>query len=332
MFIHYLHSPLDSSLIRATIGKMCKSWNITYSCTHTRMIRLSKCRGTVYTKAKPTSEPRAACCSTPILTFKAAGACGGCKRAPQEKALEKTLLECQTQFSWGDPRREAAESEYQHQLHLLHKTVPDSKRYKGYRGPDAQTVSSELPSSSLRTEIFPEDVESINDEWAEWASEWESGWTSPPNDTIDDGVEDSECFAYDLEADHNPYEVLIDKHNPYEELVGVGQSEESLTDGLLQRDDMATTELTRTEDNEPERSTRTAEVSIPFKALPPHARRRSSAAKQNSRSDDTSMELDLLERLKCFRYQRVIAVSSWTRCETLLVNGYDPRGTITKTL
>ncbi|KAK3697245.1 hypothetical protein LTR37_017557 [Vermiconidia calcicola] len=319
---------------------MCKTWTLTYTCTHTRLIRLSKCRGTVTIQPKATRDPKAACHSTPILTLHARTACGECERAKVEKELLEALSAVQARSSaWiVDPKVAAAQEEYDQQIHALWKRIP-GKQFKKYARPEKGECTTYLPrrTSLLGREVRVEDVVVMYETnktavGGGWDWEAQAGDYSSLADEIaeregDVGMDAGEDFVL-FEDQANP---MVSPASTEDEDYSSYWTSESTTDSLINDIEaecsdpwVPSTEMqpSTISTSTPLRDVAGNEAASPpaprsAKVVPPHERRRQRKSSSSSvrykaapSAEDETTKLDLPERLRCFSFGRVMTVSS----------------------
>lgn len=72
--------------------KMCKIWNIKYSCDHIFSFRLSTCRESVTTQVRQGDTSKVLCHPSPALSFyDKSQLCGPCQRRPEEESLAQWM-------------------------------------------------------------------------------------------------------------------------------------------------------------------------------------------------------------------------------------------------
>ena len=329
---------------------MCKTFSINYSCAHTRQVRLSKCRGTFTTKSKPTSEPKALCCSAPVFSIQANAACGQCKRGKDETKLTESLLKIKASLPWSDPELMAAEAKYNTDIFALSKRFPGAK-FKTITRPETQQRMELLRGSLLREEVQPEDV--VDDAWEEYAKDWSKpygnfdgenagdgevsmteetatedegsdDWSAPtdwttdttPTDTVDFEPWDDRSDVWSTPADwtSDTSSVDMDDVEPSDAVTTLLSTvENGAIEGLSSHSiDIGpdTTCEAILNDTSPSNQT-TISPAPPGQLKPPTAPytlpSKSELASRSS-SQSTKMELDLLERLQCFRFHYLITV------------------------
>lgn len=158
---------------------MCKTWTLSYSCTHIRTVRLSTCRGTVTYQTDDDDirkrEPKAACASKPTLSFCIPTACGECERLKVEQQLKKPIDDLRARIAeWDDPERLAVETEHNARLHRLNRQFPKAQ-FKKYLRPEKGRRTTELVAlSPLKNEVVPDDIEASEED-----EEWRASWSTP---------------------------------------------------------------------------------------------------------------------------------------------------------
>lgn len=164
---------------RTTKTKMCKTWALTYACTHSTSIRASTCFGTIQMKSSrkysQTSAP--ACLGYPVIAIHTASLCGPC-----QKEAKRTLLnaELHASFStalglWAPETEEmrTAKEVHERSIWALEKEYPLEK-IKALPRPTG-IVKRTRKRSLLRNEVKRADIADrpstvVNDGW------WSSGW------------------------------------------------------------------------------------------------------------------------------------------------------------
>lgn len=174
---------------------MCKTWNIKYACDHVFQFRLSTCRGTFTTQAKPTSNPKATCNSGSVLAFRSSTSCGPCQRSEIEKAMDERImsLKAHEQDPWS-PSEELiqAEAEYAGQSYLLDKRFPGQRFHKHAR-PEKGWRPYLRRGTLLKQEVKPEDVV---ERWEANKTAFGGGW-----DDWDEGYKTMEEELAESEAE-----------------------------------------------------------------------------------------------------------------------------------
>ncbi|KAK3696895.1 hypothetical protein LTR37_017725 [Vermiconidia calcicola] len=310
---------------------MCKTWTLTYTCTHTRLIRLSKCRGTVTIQPKATSNPKAACHT-----------CGECERAKVEKELLDALSAVQARSSACivDLKVAAAQEEYDQQIHALWKRIP-GKQFKKYARPEKGEETTCLPrrTSLLRREVRVEDVvvkyepnkTAVGGGW-DWEAQ-EGDYSSLADEVAGGeggvGMGAGEDFVLS-EDEANPMGSPASTENEHYSSYWTLESSSDTTDSLTNDTEaecfdpwVPSTEMqpSTTSSSTSLRDIAGNEAASPSaprspKVVPPHERRRqqkknsSSSVPYKAAAEEESTKLDLPERLRCFTFGRMMIVGS----------------------
>lgn len=162
---------------------MCKTWSISYSCTHRWNARLSTCNGTFTVRPKPGKPFKPSCCSAPTFSVHSTQACGDCQRKQVEEELSTSLARARSQALKSGLGWSNAEQAHQDECFKLYKSFPDCRQYrsrdkpgKGRCGPrDSER------GSLLKTEILPEEVMVKNEEHRSAVGWWtcdQEAWVS----------------------------------------------------------------------------------------------------------------------------------------------------------
>lgn len=179
---------------------MCKSWSIRYTCTHTRTVRRSPCRGTFSGPSLRTGEIKVRCSGSDPLKLASSSLCVSCRRAQVESELQDEVRSLRSRHE-ADLTNQGiaaelaiAESELADKLWTLTKELPPDGPSKEFIRP----VRSRIPppvcmgSSLLRHEVQRENVVDAEQCDQGWVSEWASGWsyTTEVNETEQGGPDE----------------------------------------------------------------------------------------------------------------------------------------------
>lgn len=280
---------------------MCKTRAITYKCKHTFDFRLSTCRGTFTTQAKPHKDPKAACSSNASLTFRSKKKCGNCQLSKAEKDLEKSIPDPKTTSTWDSWELHEAQADHDEELWALKKRFPD-KRYAKLARPERGRPATQLRGSMLRQEVMPEEVVErwssvqvvVGTGWGDWDA---GDYPSLADEIAEREAETNECLTQDLSADTvDDCQILDDAEGVDEDLVtAMNDTEPQLVSStvkmVLELEDKVS-ELTR----------------APALLEPPKQNHQTALIRTKTSFESKKTDIELFERLRCFSY--AIAVSS----------------------
>lgn len=192
--------------------KMCRTWNIKYACNDITQFRLSTCRGTFATPPKPGKEvkAKAACYSTPFLTFRSGSKCGPCQRKELEvklaKEFEAVQARCAKSWTSSDELAKAQER-YSRESFLLERRLP-GPRFERRMRPEKGQCIARPGGSLLRQEVRPGDVVEkwvasklpVGDGWQDFGPGWKSLGEEIAEREADESVEVHEYESWVAEA------------------------------------------------------------------------------------------------------------------------------------
>lgn len=127
---------------------MCQTLHLLYTCTHTRTVRLSTCRGNFTVRPKAHKPLKPACCGAYTLARRLEGECGDCLRAKAEERLQAGVA----QGLDGEAGAFGVE------IFQLEKRFPTVRRYQGFRRPIGDPGMKRTRGSLLSREVVAEEV------------------------------------------------------------------------------------------------------------------------------------------------------------------------------